>query len=98
MRRVRMNAHRFGWLMMSAVFFAPALSQAAEKERMFTNLKPLLTIKGYKGGPGGGVRQVFFSPDGKILATAGDKHIRLWDVKTGKMIRETTIKDDSSGR
>src|SRR5262249_15064542 len=39
-------------------------------------------------GPKGGLYMVRFSPDGKILATAGDnKQIYLWEVASGKEIR-----------
>ena len=37
---------------------------------------------------GGDVRAVAYSPDGKLLASAGDnKQIRLWDAETGKEIK-----------
>jgi WD40 repeat protein len=29
-----------------------------------------------------------FSPDGKILATGGSEHIRLWEIPSGKLLRE----------
>src|SRR5262249_36091370 len=29
-----------------------------------------------------------FSPDGKILATCGIEHIRLWEFPSGKLLRE----------
>ncbi len=31
---------------------------------------------------------IAFSPDGKILATVGPRHTQLWDVATGKYLRE----------
>jgi WD40 repeat protein len=36
---------------------------------------------------GGKVLKVVFSPDGKLLASAGENGIRLWDVRTGKNVR-----------
>jgi WD40 repeat protein/beta-lactamase regulating signal transducer with metallopeptidase domain len=39
------------------------------------------------GGAGGGFR-VALSPDGKTLAGAGDNVIQLWDVETGKELRQ----------
>ena len=39
-------------------------------------------------GPTGGVNSVVWSPDGKMIASAGDDHtIYLWDPDTGKEIR-----------
>jgi WD40 repeat protein len=29
-----------------------------------------------------------FSPDGKVLTTAGTKTLRMWDMSTGKLLRE----------
>ncbi|MBY0230802.1 MAG: hypothetical protein K2W96_16065 [Gemmataceae bacterium] len=37
-------------------------------------------------GKDGVIRAVALSPDGKILATAGDDGIRLWDARTGKSL------------
>jgi len=37
-----------------------------------------------------GSQAVMFAPDGKTLATGGcrDRKVRIWDVQTGKMIRQ----------
>jgi WD40 repeat protein len=41
-----------------------------------------------------GLFTVAFSPDGKMLATAGwEQIIRLWDVRTGELIRELPQRD-----
>jgi WD40 repeat protein len=38
------------------------------------------------------VRSIFFSPDGKtIVASCSDKHIRVWDVTSGKVIRDRSF-------
>ena len=62
----------FGW-----VFFHVAASAFAQK--------PELVVQ---TGHSGEVTTVAFSPDGKILASAGGEHaIKLWDVDTGKELR-----------
>lgn len=43
------------------------------------------------GGHVGGVPDVAFSPDGKILASAGKDHkIKIWDPISGNLVRELT--------
>jgi len=50
-----------------------------------TNDQEVATLKGYEGT----VRQVVFSPGGKLLATAGsDGLIRLWDTTTRRKVGE----------
>ena len=40
------------------------------------------------------ISQIKYSPDGKILATAGwDNTVKLWNLKTGKLINTLTHKD-----
>ncbi len=43
----------------------------------------------------GWVRQIAVSPDGKHIATCGrDRHLRLWDAATGKLIAHHKTTDD----
>ena len=46
--------------------------------------KPPFALRGHRGW----VRSVSWSPDGKLLASAGaDRAIRIWDVNTGQELR-----------
>ncbi len=51
--------------------------------------KPALILKGH-GGP---ICEVAYSLDGKSLFTAGGHSIRLWDLGTGKPVREVVRSD-----
>src|SRR5689334_5204869 len=38
------------------------------------------------------IQSVSLSPNGKLVASAGGKAVRLWDVASGKLIREHLLK------
>ncbi|HSR33492.1 MAG TPA: WD40 repeat domain-containing protein, partial [Anaerolineae bacterium] len=65
--------------------------------------RELLTLAGHAEGPpvGGmfsGIRAVAFSPDGKLLASAGvDGQARLWDVESGESIMALQVHPDGIG-
>lgn len=43
--------------------------------------------------------QYVFSPDGKTLVSAGyDRMVRLWEVSTGKELRQLRLRDPSTGK
>ena len=54
--------------------------------------KHLKTLTGHTDSVG----SVYFSPDGKTLASgSGDDTIRLWDVSTGRLLKAFTGHTDS---
>jgi WD40 repeat protein/DNA-binding SARP family transcriptional activator len=65
--------------------------------------RELLTLTGHEEGPpvGGmfsGIRAVAFSPDGKLLASAGvDGQARLWDVESGERVLALQVHPDGIG-
>ncbi|MGF1533578.1 MAG: OmpA family protein [Bernardetiaceae bacterium] len=81
------------------IFFLPTAQAQAPAKLAYENYQTL------GGHTSGGVQNLRFSPDGKILATAGlDKVIILWDVSTGTPLKrlfghtnevyEVTFSDD----
>lgn len=52
--------------------------------------KELRRFEGHKND----VRCLALSPDGKIIASAAERELRLWDVQTGKMIGELKLTND----
>ena len=62
---------------------APPKAAPASKQ----DIKLLGTLKGHSGP----VEEIAFSPDGKLLITAGGEHaVRIWDLNAGKAIRAIT--------
>src|SRR5262249_53186272 len=51
-------------------------------------------VRGLKHPPGEGMRSrpLTFVQDGKTLASAANNQLFLWDVRTGKQLREWTLK------
>ena len=50
-------------------------------------------LKTLKGHTSDEIESVSFSPDGKTIVSAGgdrDRWIRLWDVNTGKLLKNLT--------
>lgn len=48
----------------------------------------LLELFGHEGGVYQGVIQAFFSPDGALVVSVGDDGVRVWDARSGKMLRQ----------
>jgi WD40 repeat protein len=46
---------------------------------------------------GGGVANLDYSPDGRLLASSGSGWIRLWDARTGKLVRQVGKGADGGG-
>jgi WD40 repeat protein len=51
--------------------------------------KPLHFLKGHKHS----VTRLAFSPDGRFMATASQDSIRIWNVKTGRLLRVCMVND-----
>jgi WD40 repeat protein len=70
--------------LLSSLFAALAMisSVSAQEVTLRQRLKPWHTLTGHTDE----VRSIVFSHDGKMLASASLRHVKLWDVATGKNI------------
>jgi WD40 repeat protein len=46
---------------------------------------------------GGGIMHLDYSPDGRLLASSGSGWIRVWDARTGKLVRQVGKVGDGGG-
>ena len=75
-----MSSHRFPTRIVVGLFAARRLNRTRSRRRP----RSRLTLKGHTDA----VNAVAFSPDGKVVVTAGaDKKVHVWDVTTGKQMR-----------
>jgi WD40 repeat protein/DNA-binding SARP family transcriptional activator len=63
-----------------------ALSPAPGRATLWQT-SPRAPIRPGLRGPVGDVNDMAFSPDRKLLAAAGSKHVVIWDTTTGKIVR-----------
>jgi WD40 repeat protein len=82
--------NRRGWAGIYDLAFSPdsqliatALSDRKVRIRRTTTGEPVHTLEGHSEA----VRSVSFSPDGKLLASASNNEVIIWDVKTGREVR-----------
>ncbi|GAG10010.1 unnamed protein product, partial [marine sediment metagenome] len=65
------------------VLLGASVAGAAEQDTL--DIKPRSDLRGHRGA----VKHLAFHPDGKLLISAGNEgRIRLWDLETGRLIRQ----------
>jgi WD40 repeat protein len=86
-----MNAlpQRSAWLLLLVFAVSDAAGQTLRTDALGDPLPEgaVLRFGSTRLRHAGPIRSIVFSPDGKLLATAGDRSVRLWDVTNGKLVR-----------